>query len=85
MEYPRHDLVLEGDYSENHINDITSEFISYMKQKTDLDLIPDVITIAEWEGKIKVWKESTLTSPSRFHLSHGKALVLSLGLDVESP
>ena len=48
-----------------------------MKKQTDLDTILSTITINEWKKKIKVWKESTSTSPSGFHLMHSCALIFS--------
>lgn len=78
------DLILEGDYTEDQLNEVTSKFVSYMKRKTEFDEIPAIITILEWEGKIKAWKESTSTSPSGFHLGHSKALIANHGLTRES-
>ena len=46
-----------------------------MKKCIDLDTIHSKITFDEWKNKIKVWKESTLTSPSGFHLTHSHALI----------
>ena len=46
-----------------------------MKKQTDLNTISSTITINEWKNKIKVWKESTLNPPSRFHLMHSRALI----------
>ena len=46
-----------------------------MKKHTDLETIQSKITIDEWKNKTKAWKESTLTSPSGFHLTHSHALI----------
>ena len=51
------DLILKGNYNEDQLNKVTQDFVSYMKRKTELDKIPAVITILEWEEKIKAWKE----------------------------
>ena len=49
--------------------------VAVSPKPTDLDTIRSTITIDEWNNKIKVWKESTLTSPSGFHLTHSRALI----------
>ena len=41
---------------------------------TDLDSLPKYITLDEFRGKIKVWKENISTSPSGRHLGTYKAL-----------
>jgi hypothetical protein len=40
----------------------------------DLDTIPAELTMADFQGKIKAWKETTSTSPSGRHLGRYKAL-----------
>ena len=39
----------------------------------------------EWIGKISAWPESTLTSPSGFHLTHSEALIAKHDLSSDSP
>ena len=67
------DLILEGDYTNPELDDLTSLMIKHMKRKANLDSIAGEITRQEFEGKIKAWKESTSTSPSGVHLGHLKA------------
>ena len=33
------ELILEGEYQDEHLNEITKEFVNYMKRKTTLDEI----------------------------------------------
>ena len=79
------ELILQGEYNDPKLNEVTQEFVSYMKKKTTLDTIPATLTPAQWKGKIKSWKESTSTSPSGFHLNHSKTLIAKHGLKNESP
>jgi hypothetical protein len=41
---------------------------------SELDLLPDIISLDEFHGKIRSWRESTSTSPSGRHLGRYKAL-----------
>jgi hypothetical protein len=43
------------------------------------------IAMQEWVGKMKVWRESTTTSPSGMHLGHHKALSKVLPSPSEAP
>lgn len=52
-----------------------------MQRTTKLDSIPKYLTEKEWLGKMKVWKESTSTSPSQLHLGHHKCLVQKFDKD----
>ena len=49
-----------------------------------LDTYP-TITDDEFVGKLKVWTESTTTSPSGLHLEHFKALIASHKFSSEPP
>jgi hypothetical protein len=57
-----------------------SKHVQLLKHLTQIDEIaqhPNYPTISEADfvGKLKVWKESTMTSPSGLHLGHYKALI----------
>ena len=56
-----------------------------MKRRAALNQIQDTLTTTEWIGKISPRPESTLTSPSGFHLTHSKALVAKHDLSSDSP
>ena len=72
------ELILEGTWQSTEIDSISQDVISHMKARTTLDEIKDTLTVEEWVGKIRSWPEQTTTSPSGFHLSHSKALVVPL-------
>jgi hypothetical protein len=40
-----------------------------------LDAVSNEVTLDEWTGKMKSWKETTSTSPSGMHLGHHKTLI----------
>ena len=50
------ELILEGDYRDDQLNEVTNDFVQYMQYKTEIDKIPDVLIIAEWRGKLKCGK-----------------------------
>ena len=50
-----------------------------MEEMADHQSYP-TITDKEFVGKLKVWKETTTTSPSGAHLGHHKALIALLSL-----
>ena len=79
------ELILEGTFLPPDIDDLTSELLQHMKRHASLDQIQDTLTTTEWIGKISAWPESTLTSPSGFHLTHSKALVARHNLSPGSP
>ena len=75
------DLILEGKWIHEDIDEVSQDVINHMKSRTKLDSIQDTLTINEWVEKIRSWPESTSTSPSGFHLSHSKALVMPFDLE----
>ena len=69
------DLILEGEYENEEIQGIGKIFIEHMQRTTKLDSISGYLTENEWVGKMKVWRESTSTSPSKLHIGHHKILI----------
>ena len=78
------EMMLNGECDNDQSEEVAQSLIKHMKKKTELDEIHNMTTIDEWTGKIKAWKESTLTSPSGFHLTHSKALVSGHDICLES-
>ena len=78
------ELILEGNWQSDELDDMQQSLIDHMKARVTLDAIPAPITTEEWIGKIKSWPESTTTSPSGFHLGHSKALVAPHDLDTST-
>ena len=69
------ELILEGDYDTSELEHFGKLLVEHMQATTALDSVPAALTEDEWIGKLKVWKESTSTSPSKLHLGHHKSLV----------
>ena len=78
------ELILEGNWDSDELDDLSTRLVKHMKARTTLDSIKPTISIDDWVGKIKSWPESTSTSPSGFHLSHSKALIGGHDLDPKS-
>ena len=75
---PEAQALLEGTYDYDQIHDpIVRLFLKHMTQIESLgeQLSRVTITEEEMKGKLRVWRESTSTSPSGQHLGHFKALV----------
>jgi hypothetical protein len=79
------ELILEGNFHTDEIEQLAKDLQRHMRKRTDLDSIPGLLTIEEWIGKIAAWKESTTTSPSGFHLTHSKSLVAKHDLELNTP
>ena len=68
--------MLEGNYRNDDLDDATQLWISHFKHhlfENDVPMQP-YVTGAQFIGKMKIWKESTSTSPSGYHLGHWKSL-----------
>ena len=69
------EMVLAGEFGDDNIDDISMMILQNMKQKTP-ETVDAYITKEDFVGKMKVWRESTSTSPgSKRHLGHYKALL----------
>eukprot|EP00957_Ditylum_brightwellii_P174930 13319954-Ditylum_brightwellii.AAC.1 len=82
---PISDLDLQGDYTNNEIDDITQLFLRHCKAGPIDHKIGVKITQEWWKSRVRAWQEATTTSPSGCHLGHFKALVHrhSLPLDTD--
>jgi hypothetical protein len=72
------DLILEGAYDTTDLEDATTLLLCHCQRVTLLDTIPNLITLADFVSKLKIWSESTSTSPSGRHLCHYKTLLKPL-------
>ena len=72
------ELILEGKhnqaFADHEIDDMSKLLLQHFEATTALDSITSELTEDDWEGKLKVWKESTTTSPSGLHLGHYKSI-----------
>ena len=74
---PTADTILSGRYpncseQSEHVN-LLLQHLRITHEIASIESYPTV-TLEEFQGKIKVWRESTTTSPSGMHLGHYKAL-----------
>lgn len=69
--------ILQGTYDTTDLDDNVALLIEHMKQSAEMAALEShpTVTEAEYTQKLKVWKESTSTSPSGLHLGHYKALI----------
>ena len=74
---PFADDILDGLYDTSHLQEHVRILVNHMRftyELANLSTFP-TITKQEFLDKLKVWKESTTTSPSGLHLGHFKALL----------
>ena len=71
---PAAELVLEGDYKDKELDSISQLMLDNFTRVTDLDSLPQYITMDKFQGKMKVWRENVSTSPSGRHLGTYKVL-----------
>jgi hypothetical protein len=71
------DIILNGEdpFEDIDIPDIAGELLASFAHSSPLDAVSDEVTLEEWTGKMKGWKETTSTSPSRMHLGQNKTLI----------
>jgi hypothetical protein len=69
--------ILNGRYDHSPFHDHIQLLLKHLKQTQEMANLRSypTITSREFIGKLKVWKESTTTSPSGMHLGHYKALI----------
>lgn len=69
--------ILQGMYDTTGLDDNVALLIQHLKQSEEMAALDSRSTISEEEyvGKIRVWRESTSTSPSGMHLGHYKASI----------
>ena len=61
---PEAEMILEGKYDASSLDDITQMLLQFCKQVSIPDAVSNVITLQEFEGKLRAWREATSTSPS---------------------
>jgi hypothetical protein len=67
-------LILRGEYSNDELDDITQLLLKHCQYVSSPDAIKPELSLAEFTGKLRIWRESTSTSPSGRQLGHYKAL-----------
>ena len=69
------DLILDGQYDDSELPDITSLFVRSLQRRLLPTQDKPTIHLEAFKSKIRTWKETTSTSPSGIHLGHYHALV----------
>ncbi|KAI2490363.1 hypothetical protein MHU86_24203 [Fragilaria crotonensis] len=71
------DQILDGTYDSTTLDANVQLLLRHMEKVHEIHQHPSkpTITDAEFEDKLRVWTESTTTSPSGLHLGHYKALI----------
>ena len=74
---PFSNQVLRGEYDSSALDENVQLLLSHLEHVQEMLQCPSRPTITESEfiGKLKVWTESTTTSPSGLHLGHYKSLI----------
>ena len=69
--------ILDGTYDSRDLDSNVKLLIQYMQRVANIDVHSSRPTIdaEEFRGKLRVWSESTTTSPSGLHLGHYKTLI----------
>lgn len=72
---PQSEMILEGTYiPQEQVPDICNEVIQACQRRTDNPIISAELSYESFRGKMRKWRESTVTSPSGRHLGRYKAL-----------
>ena len=71
-------MVLKGEYSDPKLDEIQKLFLDNLTRVTEVDELFKFVTVEEFRGKMKAWRESTTTSPSGRHLGHYKLLIATI-------
>lgn len=69
------EMILEGFYDISVLNKTNNLMVQHLKATAKVDTIPHVMNMTNLTGCLKIWNESTTTSPSGLHLGHWKALI----------
>jgi exonuclease III len=70
------DSVLDGTYPTDRHPESVNLLLQHLKQTHEMASLQTYPTVSleEFQGKLRAWRESTTTSPSGMHLGHYKAL-----------
>jgi hypothetical protein len=68
------ELILKGEYTNDELDDITQLLLKHCESAAPPGTIPPLLTLDDFVGKLRIWREQTSTSPSGRHLGHYKAV-----------
>ena len=77
------EMVLKGEYSDPELDEIQTLFLENLIKVTDVYESFKFVTVKEFQGKMKAWRESTTTSPSGRHLGHYKSLIATINRSLD--
>ena len=79
--------MLNGTYDVTELDNNVQLLIQHLEHihEMELDETRPSVSAEEFRGKLKVWSESTSTSPSGMHLGHYKALIAKHSYSSERP
>ncbi len=69
--------ILKGEFDTTDLDDNVALLIQHLQQTAEMAALESTPSITEqdYTGKLRVWKESTSTSPSGLHLGHYKVML----------
>ena len=70
-------LMINGTYDCSHLDTNVALLVRHLKQTSEMAALQTypTISVEDYTSKLKIWSESTSTSPSGLHLGHYKALI----------
>ena len=79
--------MLDGTYESTQMEANVKLLIQHLEQVHEMETNESrpTITADEFRGKLKVWSESTSTSPSGMHLGHYNALIAKHSFSYDLP
>jgi hypothetical protein len=69
------ELILQGTCTNDELDDVTQLLLKHCAATTKLDTITNGLTLDEFIGKVRAWREYTSTSPSGRYLGHYKTVI----------
>jgi hypothetical protein len=66
--------ILQGAYTNDELDDITQLLLKHCQAVSTPGAVKPELTLSDFTAKLRVWRESTSTSPSGRHLGHYKVV-----------
>jgi hypothetical protein len=63
------ELILKGEYTNAELDNITQLLLKHCASASPPDTIPPLLTLEDFIGKLRIWREQSSTSPSGRHLA----------------
>ena len=72
------ELVLEGKYTDDDLTTVQRLFLDHLQRVTPTDKFDEKVKFSDFKRKMKLWRETTSTSPSGRHLGHYKVIFTTI-------